>query len=351
MALFPGNNVVCTLGPRLEGTGTPPVSVALFDYVRGPDRANLYDPRTQMRIATIPAGEANAGRKYLGISGQYVIDGSVPPDMTTAQVNAYRTKAASANTMYGGGVDAANPGFRFFFTALSDGHNLEYTSAWGGRHRLFGGAANTIPAIYVESITAANIQFRPYDREVGTRYPRRTIVEHRFLFVDADGGAYNLPLAASVPADAIVWRTDLTLSDGLTLTDPQLADYDPWMRGVPGADTVELGPGSTITGIHLEVQSVEVLPAQVTLPEGAASRTIRLAQPNVIIDLPAYRQNGQEVVTGRAVLPEGGNTGDLDGAWTVDATPGFRLVSANRVDQVEYNVVLARNHAFIERSQ
>ena len=355
MAIVKGDNLPFTIAPRLEGSGTPPTNVSLQDWVRAksPDD-NLLD-RVQMRVATVPVGEPNAGRRYLGISGQYALTGD-DGDLTTAQANAYFAAAAARSGEYAGGVDPANPGWRFFFTNIADAMPVEYRIEWSSDEDrsqtayLFDRRAHLTPPIFVETLTAARLSFRPFrfGGLGGTdRHAAQTIVEHRFTFVDSEGAPYNLPLAPTGRDEDISW--------------PDNADYAldvvqqvlPWMRGVPGSDTVELGPGTTITGLTMRVREVTIVPAQVALPENVNARTIQLrTEEGAVFDLPRYAQGGQELIEADAYFGQVLENPDLDGLWTIDDTPEFKLLHAERARQgSRVRVWLTRDHPFIERSQ
>ena len=368
MAIFPGAGVECSVAPRIAGSGTRPADVSLYGWVRPRDLLAVpaEGDRTQLRVAQIPAGETDAGRWYLGVSGQYVETGTT--DLTPAQVTAFFNMAAARASEFGGGVDRTNPGWRFVFTTRGTGETIPYvvnfspTRDFDQIPTLFGLRSHLTPPIYVDTLTAARINFAPYREQSGTtgreRFGSKQIVEHRFTFVDSRGEPYNLPLR-----DAATTDQDISWQDSaLDLTDAGLTASLPWMQGIPGADTVSLGPPSTLARIRMEVQEVAVVPAETTLPDRAFSRRLRVGRtgrrPSEIpagynvfeTDLPNYLPNGQEIVSGRIILVDSNDSSDLDGDWTVDDTPGFLLLGADRVNLLEYDVVLGRNHPFLERA-
>ena len=355
MAIVKGDNLPFSVAPRLEGSGTPPAVVSLRDWVRAkvPDD-DLFD-RVQMRVATVPAGETNAGRRYLGISGQYTLTGD-DGDLTQAQANAFFAAAATRSDEYAGGIDPANPGWRFFFTNITDAMPVEYRIEWSpveARSQtayLFDRRSHLTPPIFVETLTAARVSFRPF-RFSGTggtdRLSARQIVEHRFTFVDSTGAAYDLPLSPAGREEDISWP------DSANYSLENIRMFLPWMRGIPGSDTVELGPGTTITGLTMRVREVTIVPALVALPENVNARTVQLrTEEGAVFDLPRYAQGGQELIEADAYFGQVPENPDLDGVWTIDDTPEFKLLHAERARQgSRIRVWLTRDHPFIERSQ
>ena len=393
MAIFPGANVACSIGTRHASRGTPEADVLVAgtegDWVGYLLQNNLWvdgpHDLCQFRVATVPAGETDAGRKYFGISPGYVTDHQTTHLLTAAQFTEYEQRATLLNTEYGGGATGVNPGWRFVFAPprgyfptyycrFASGSRNIGVSPSGGRTpvTLFGFTTPDFPPLYLEKVVAARIQFETYRNNENTvtlssrgfAWPRLAaaeIVEHRLFFVTEDNTPYNLPLAVSMEEDVSWGRAT------------------PWMRGVPGPDNVALGPDTPITDLRLDVSEVGVLPATEDPQEGRETRRLRLGRGgrggrggedtgfgisrygsnrvetpygvNVTArEVPTYARNGIILVSGRLALIGSETIEDLDGLWTVDGEVGYQLVDADRIGLLEYDVLLERKLRFAERT-
>ena len=238
------------------------------------------------------------------------------------------------------------------FSSLDDGTPLQMPATFVPNvsnefREVLRSRSSGIPQIFIEKITLAEVSFQRYDvNETALTIPGGavTIPEHRFFCQDADGADYDFPTTRDRPRD-IVWPTE-NIDAGETRRDSSF----PFIRGVPGPDNVELGPATTMTGIRIEVEEVQVAPAVVKVPENETTRLfVHPAQFSHFI-FPSYEQNGEEQLVGTATIPGFGDTSELDGAWQIDDVPGYRLVSAERLeDPLAFRITLARKHPFGER--